>query len=87
MDRDIDSIDLIQEKLGNPPKYQGDLIIRCIFCDVDFYSEKDAQNHDQNKQQRTFGNASFGRASEQIVLGYTQGLEGQFGTCRPQGLF
>ena len=47
MDRDIDSIDLIQEKLGNPPKYQGDLIIRCIFCDVDFYSEKDAQNHDQ----------------------------------------
>ena len=28
-------------------EFKGDLIIRCIFCNVDFYSENDAESHDQ----------------------------------------
>ena len=35
------------EKEEVPTEFQGDVIIRCIFCDADFYSEKDAENHDQ----------------------------------------
>ena len=44
---DNDQKDENTEEEKVPTEFQGDVIIRCIFCDADFYSEKDAVNHDQ----------------------------------------